>query len=52
MRRIDPASFELTEVPVAPRKSDIAVEHLALAWTPWRVDSTGIAEPLFTEASK
>jgi hypothetical protein len=44
---VDPTSFELAEVRVAPRKSDLAVERLALAWTPWRVDSTGIAEPLF-----
>ncbi len=44
---VDPASFKLAEVRVAPRKSDLAVERLALAWTPWRVDSTGLAEPLF-----
>ena len=42
----DPAAFELKEVVVAPRKSDLNVERVALAWTPWSVDSAGIAEPL------
>ena len=42
----DPASFDLQEITVAPRKSDLNVERVALAWTPWSVDSAGIAEPL------
>jgi hypothetical protein len=40
----DPA-FE--ELPIRPRKSDLSVERVALVWTPWRVDATGIAEPDF-----
>jgi hypothetical protein len=38
-------SFE--ELPIRPRKSDLSVERVALVWTPWRVDATGIAEPDF-----
>jgi hypothetical protein len=35
------------ELPVRPRKSDLAVERVALVWTPWRVGAEGIAEPDF-----
>jgi hypothetical protein len=43
----DPAVLELTEIPVRPRKSDIAVSRLALAWTPWRRTEEGTLEPLY-----
>jgi len=49
---IDPASFELEEQRIAPRKSDIAIETFALAWTPWIVDTRGIAEPAFASAGR
>ena len=43
-----PEALELEELPLRPRKSDIAVETLALVWAPWIVDSDGIAEPGYT----
>lgn len=41
--------LELTGVPIRPRKSDLSVDQVALVWTPWIVDSSGIAEPAFGE---
>ncbi len=35
---------ELSEVRIAPRKSDLAVPPLTLVWTPWVVGRDGIAE--------
>ena len=43
----DVENLELEELTVKPRKSDIGVQRVALAWTPWRVDSAGIAEPVY-----
>jgi hypothetical protein len=40
----DPAGFDLSELEVPARKSDVEVSRLALVWTPWRVAPTGIAE--------
>jgi hypothetical protein len=37
----------LEEIVIRPRKGDIAIEPLRLAWTPWRLDDAGRAEPLF-----
>ncbi|MDX1382049.1 MAG: DUF87 domain-containing protein [Thermoanaerobaculia bacterium] len=45
-RGLDPAALELESVAVPPRKSDVEVSEIGLAWVPWRVDSLGIAEPL------
>jgi hypothetical protein len=39
--------LELEEVHIRPRKSDISVGTIALIWTPWRLDRSGLAEPLF-----
>ena len=44
---IDPQSFDLDEKPLRPRKTDIDVKRLALAWMPWSIDASGIAEPAF-----
>ncbi len=44
---IEPTSFELEETPLHPRKSDISVDPVSLAWAPWSVDADGIATPLF-----
>ena len=30
--------------PIRPRKSDITIETVALAWTPWAVDEAGVAK--------
>jgi len=44
---VDPAQFELTELSIPPRKSDLALRALGLAWTPWAVEADGSAQPLF-----
>ena len=44
--RVDPASFELEEIAVRARKSDIEVEALSLAWMPWALGDAGDAVPL------
>jgi hypothetical protein len=41
----DPESLECEQLEIKPRKSDIAVDRLVLAWTPWHVDADGVAEP-------
>jgi hypothetical protein len=38
---LDPASIALEKVRVAPRKSDIAVGRIVLAWEPWRAGPDG-----------
>jgi hypothetical protein len=43
----EPEDFTLDLVEIAPRKSDLAVDQLVLAWVPYRVDETGIAEEAF-----
>lgn len=40
-------SLEIQDSPLRPRKTDLAVEQLALVWTPWLVDQDGLAEPAF-----
>ncbi|MCA9140688.1 MAG: ATP-binding protein [Planctomycetales bacterium] len=42
---IDKIELETTEIP--PRKSDLKTEDVVVLWTPWQVDSSGIATPLF-----
>lgn len=46
---LDNIELEPTEIP--PRKSDLKTENIAILWTPWQVDSTGIATPLFELAN-
>ncbi len=41
----DASDLELRPLRVAPRKSDLTVESLGLAWVPWRIDATGRAVP-------
>jgi hypothetical protein len=38
---------DVSEKTITPRKADIAIGKVALAWTPWRVDEHGIAEPAY-----
>jgi hypothetical protein len=38
---------ECAELLIRPRKADLAVERVALVWTPWRVSQDGIAEPAY-----
>ncbi len=44
-REVDESMLELVELPVRTRKSDTAVERVALVWAPFRVAADGIAEP-------
>jgi hypothetical protein len=37
----DPASLALDEVTIRPKKADVTVTRLALAWTPWRTAADG-----------
>jgi hypothetical protein len=40
-----PDALSVVEFTVSPRKSDIAVGNLLLAWTPWRAGSDGVPAP-------
>jgi hypothetical protein len=44
----DADRLQLEEVVIRPRKSDVLVQGLHLAWAPWRITPHGIAEPLFS----
>jgi hypothetical protein len=39
--------IELKPIEIPPRKSDLKTKDVVLLWTPWQVDSSGIATPLF-----
>ena len=41
-------AFEVKDAQLKPRKSDIAVEQVRLAWIPWIVDADGMAEAAWT----
>jgi hypothetical protein len=43
--RIDPATEVLDTVAIKPKKADITVDLVALAWAPHWVDETGMATP-------
>jgi len=43
--RLDPATEELDTVAIKPKKADITVDLVALAWAPHWVDETGMATP-------
>jgi hypothetical protein len=45
---LDPASVALEKLRIAPRKSDIAVGRVALAWEPWRAGADGFPRPAST----
>lgn len=40
-------SLVFDELSLAPKKTDISIKQFGVIWLPWKVDSTGIAEPLF-----
>jgi hypothetical protein len=44
---IDPGVFELTELTVPPRKGDLVLRALGLAWAPWALQPDGTAQGLF-----
>ncbi len=43
----DTEELTLEEIHVRPRKSDISVGTMALVWTPWRMEPSGMVEPIF-----
>jgi hypothetical protein len=43
---VDPTTIALEEVTLQPKKSDITITQVALAWTPWSVTAEGEATPL------
>ncbi len=45
---LDPNSIRLETLEVAPRKSDIDVAPLAVAWEPWRRGADGFLEPAWS----
>jgi hypothetical protein len=45
---LDPSSVALQRVRIAPRKSDIAIGRVALAWEPWRAGADGFPRPAST----
>jgi spore coat protein CotH len=40
-------ALEIDSIDVRPMKTDITIRDFGLCWTPWRVTSDGIAEPLW-----
>jgi hypothetical protein len=42
-----PENIEIQEILIKPRKSDISVSDISLVWIPWRVGSSGLAEPAY-----
>ena len=46
--KVDAAALPLEQIQVTPKKADISVERLALAWLPFQVDATGLTKPVYT----
>jgi Skp family chaperone for outer membrane proteins len=42
---LDPAGIALETIRIAPRKSDIAVGRVVVAWEPWRAGADGFPRP-------
>jgi hypothetical protein len=45
--KYDSENIELETTEIRPRKSDLKVADPMVVWTPWQVDSVGIASPLY-----
>ncbi|MES2791032.1 MAG: ATP-binding protein [Planctomycetota bacterium] len=43
----NPESLKLDEVSLTPKKTDIKITQMSLAWVPWIVDGLGNGEPAF-----
>jgi len=43
--RYEPGALALRAVRLAPRKSDIAVGRVGIAWRPWRTGVDGLPTP-------
>jgi hypothetical protein len=44
---IRPEAVALEPLPIRPKKADITVEQVVLAWTPWKVGAHGRPEPAY-----
>ncbi|KPJ97978.1 MAG: ATP-binding protein, partial [Gemmatimonas sp. SG8_28] len=44
---VDPATLDVSEEIVRPRKTDITINRVALHWLPWWVDAQGVAAPAY-----
>jgi len=44
---LDADNLEIEQLTVRPRKSDIAVQPVAVVWAPWIVDASGIAKAAY-----
>jgi hypothetical protein len=42
----DPSALAVENLTLRPKKTDISVGRVALAWTPWRIAPDGTAEPM------
>jgi hypothetical protein len=42
-----PEAVELKPMPIRPKKADITVEQVVLAWTPWKVAADGRTEAAY-----
>lgn len=40
-----PQNLKLEQIAVAPKKTELTVQRVALVWSPWRVSAQGITEP-------
>jgi hypothetical protein len=45
--KYQPNNLQTEPLPIAPRKADIEVDEIVLAWLPWRVGSNGEAESVY-----
>ncbi len=45
---LDPAGIALEKIRLAPRKSDIAIGRIVVAWEPWRSGADGFPRPAST----
>jgi len=45
--KLSAESLEIEETSIRPRKSDLSVDQITLVWTPWILDSAGLAEAAF-----
>ncbi|MBN1590644.1 MAG: ATP-binding protein [Pirellulales bacterium] len=47
-RSLQIEQLALDALSVRPRKTDIVISELSVAWLPWHVDATGTAQPAFS----
>jgi hypothetical protein len=45
---LEPERIELARISIAPRKSDIGIGRIAIAWEPWRTGADGFPHPAST----